>query len=100
MVNHRNKALYPAIMIEYGFLSRNVTNPNRYREIRDTRLKLKAKKDPMQLPYKIVLNSAYGSFKDKYNPLYDPRMANNICVAGQLLLLDLAEKIEKYGKLI
>jgi hypothetical protein len=100
MENRRKGALYPAIMIEYGFLSRNVSTPKRYLEIRDTRLELKAKKDPMQLPYKIVLNSTFGASKDQYNPLFDPRMANNICVAGQLLLLDLIEKIEKYGKLI
>lgn len=38
--------------------------------------------------------------KDQYNPLYDPLMANNVCLAGQLLLLDLIEKIEPYCKLI
>jgi DNA polymerase elongation subunit (family B) len=49
-------SLYPAIMIEYGFLSRNVAEPDKYKKMRDTRLKLKADKNPMQLPYKIVLN--------------------------------------------
>ena len=49
-------SLYPSIMIEYGFLSRNVSNPALYKEIRDTRLELKRKKDPRQAPYKIVLN--------------------------------------------
>lgn len=93
-------SLYPSIMIEYGFLSRNVSNPSKYKEIRDTRLKLKAEKNPMQLPYKIVLNSTYGASKDKHNDLYDPLMANNVCVGGQLLLLDLIDKIEPYCKLI
>lgn len=32
--------------------------------------------------------------KDKNNPLYDPRQANNVCVFGQLLLLDLMEHLE------
>jgi hypothetical protein len=100
MENCRKGALYPAIMIEYGYLSRNVTNPEKYTEIRDTRLELKAKKDPRQLPYKIVLNSTFGASKDQYNPLFDPLQANNICIAGQLLLLDLIEKIEPYCKLI
>ncbi|MDL5612221.1 hypothetical protein [Bacillus halotolerans] len=93
-------SLYPSIMIEYGYISRNVTNPLKYTEIRDTRLDLKRKKDPKQAPYKIVLNSTYGAMKDQYNPLYDPLMANNVCLAGQLLLLDLIEKIEPYCKLI
>ena len=93
-------SMYPSIMIEYGFVSRNVDNIDKYRQIRDTRLKLKAEKNPMQAPYKIVLNSTFGASKDKYNPLYDPLMANNICVAGQLLLLDLIEKLEPHCKLI
>lgn len=91
---------YPALMIEYDFISRNISNPAKYREIRDTRLKLKAEKNPMQQPYKIVLNSTYGAMKDKNNSLFDPRQANNVCVGGQLLLLDLIEMLEGHCQLI
>lgn len=91
---------YPALMIEYGFLSRNVVDPNKYRQIRDKRIRLKKEKKPMQQPYKIVLNSTYGAMKDKYNALYDPLQANNVCVGGQLLLLDLIEKLEPLCKVI
>jgi hypothetical protein len=91
-------SLYPSIMIEYGYLSRNVPDMDSYRRIRDTRLELKKAKNPMQLPYKIVLNSTYGAMKDKFNQLFDPLMANNVCVTGQILLLDLIDKIEqKFG---
>ncbi|MEK4824485.1 hypothetical protein NSS71_07995 [Niallia sp. FSL W8-0951] len=93
-------SLYPSLMIEYGYISRNVNEPNKFREIRDKRLELKAKKDPRQLPMKIVINANYGAMKDQYNPLYDPLMSNNVCLAGQLLLLDLIEKVEPYAKLI
>lgn len=91
---------YPALMIEYGFGSRNMANPDKYREIRDLRIKYKHDKNPMQAPLKIVLNSTYGAMKDKYNALYDPRQANNVCVGGQLLLLDLIEKLERHCELI
>ena len=87
-------SLYPSIMIEYGFLSRNVNDRSKYKQIRDERLRLKALKDPKQLPMKIVLNSTYGASKDKYNGLFDPLMANNVCITGQLLLLDLIDKLE------
>ncbi|MGL5717265.1 MAG: hypothetical protein ACRCX2_29910 [Paraclostridium sp.] len=40
-------------------------------------------------------NSTYGASKDKFNNLYDPLMANNVCITGQLLLVDLLEKLEK-----
>lgn len=91
---------YPALMIEYGFLSRNIKKPSKYKEIRDQRLEFKKQGDKRHEPLKIVLNSTYGAMKDKYNQLYDPRQANNVCVGGQLLLLDLIEKLENHCQLI
>lgn len=91
---------YPALMIEYDWISRNIADPTKFRKIRDTRLKLKAEKNPMQQPYKIVLNSTYGAMKDPNNAMYDPRQVNCVCVGGQLLLLDLIEKLEEFCELI
>lgn len=99
-INADVASFYPSLMIEYDFASRNISNPKKYAEIYKERLRLKALKDPKQAPYKIVLNSTYGAMKDKYNQLYDPRQANNVCVAGQLMLLDLIEKLEPYAKII
>ena len=91
---------YPAMMIEYDLLSRNVSDRNAYRKIRDERIRLKGLKDPREYPRKIVLNSTFGAQKDQYNPLYDPLKANEICIYGQLLLVDLIEKLEPHVKLI
>jgi hypothetical protein len=87
-------SFYPALMIEYNLLSRNVEDSTKYRLIRDERLRLKAEKNPMAGPLKIVLNGTFGASKDKYNPLFDPRQANCVCIGGQLLLLDLIEHLE------
>ena len=38
--------------------------------------------------------------KDKNNGLYDPLQANRVCVYGQLLLLDLIEKLEPHCQII
>lgn len=91
---------YPSLMLVYKWLSRNVADPGKYAEIYHTRLKLKAEKNPMQQPYKIVLNSTYGAMKDRHNAMYDPRQANNVCVGGQLLLLDLIERLEDHCDII
>lgn len=91
---------YPALMIEYNYLSRNVRNPDKFREIRDTRLKYKAAKNKREAPLKIVINGTFGSMKDKYNGLYDPLQANNVCIGGMTLLLDLIEKLEPYCQVI
>lgn len=91
---------YPSLMIKYGYTSRNITDPKKFEEIYNTRLKYKAEKNPLQAPLKLVLNSTYGAMKDKYNNLYDPLQANNVCVGGQLLLLDLIEKLERHCQII
>ena len=92
---------YPSQIIRYDFMTRNSNNPERYTEIYHYRLKLKAEgKKKEQAPYKIVLNGAYGMMKDKYSSAYDPKMANNICINGQLMLTDLLEHLEPYIKLI
>ena len=46
------------------------------------------------------MNGAYGICKDKFSSAYDPRQANNVCVNGQLMLLDLLEHLEPYIILI
>lgn len=93
-------SMYPALIIEYGLMSRNVLSVEKYKQIRDERLRLKAEKNPKQQPLKIVLNATFGTFKDQYNPMFDKRMSNSICISGQLLLVDLIEKIEPYCELI
>lgn len=86
---------YPSMMINYEFLSRNSKTPEKFKEVYDTRVALKkAGKKKEQGPYKIILNSQYGITKDKFSAAYDPVQANNICINGQLLLLDLLEKLE------
>ena len=94
IVNSDVSSFYPAIMIEYNLLSRNIEDPKKFKEIRDSRIKFKKEKNKIEKSLKIVLNSTYGASKDSDNKLYDPRQGNAICVNGQLLLLDLIEKVE------
>lgn len=91
---------YPSLMIRYGFGSRNMSDPKKYEQVYKQRLQYKAEGNPLQAPLKIVLNGTYGAMKDEFNPLYDPRQANNVCVGGQLLLLDLIEKLEPYCDIV
>lgn len=96
-------SMYPSIMIEYDLLSRNCSEQGkkRYKEIYETRIKLKKEgKKKEQAPYKLVLNATYGILKDKNNSMYDPLMANMVCIYGQLFILDLIEKLEKHTEII
>lgn len=93
-------SLYPSLMIRYNLHSRNMKDPQKYVEIYQTRLKYKKEKNPLQLPLKLVLNSTYGVMKDENNDLYDPLQANKVCIYGQMLLLDLMERLEPYCQII
>lgn len=106
---------YPSLMIQYGLLTRNtpdgkdrvhitekaLPDTNKYVQIYKKRLQLKHEgKKKEQAPYKIVLNSTYGITKDSTSAAYDPKQANNICINGQLLLVDLLEKLEDHCQII
>lgn len=99
-INMDVASLYPSLMIRYNLHSRNIKDPQKFVDIYHKRLKYKAEKNPLQAPLKWLLNGTYGCLKDKNNQLYDPLMANNICIFGQLLLLDLMEKLEPYAEII
>ena len=94
------ESYYPCMMVEYKFLSRGVTNPDKFEVILVDRLEMKKNHNPRESPRKIVLNGTFGASKDKWNNLYDPLQANNLCIAGQLLLVDLIEKLEGKCELI
>lgn len=95
--------LYPFLMLTYRLLSRNV--PDEAYEILEYTVKqslvLKAlKKKKEREPFKRFNNIIYGSEGDGTNPMYDPLHRNLVCVFGQILILDLIEKIESFSELI
>lgn len=51
----RQKALYPSLMINEGFVSRKLKNPKDFENMRNRRLTLKKQKDKRQKPLKIVI---------------------------------------------
>ena len=93
-------AYYPSLKLLFNFQSRNISDKTKYKQIYDKKPIYKKAKDKKEKSVKLVLNKAYGGLKDKFNNLYDPLMANNVCIAGQLLLLDLIEKIGSNWELI
>lgn len=86
---------YPSMIIQYGYSSRNIPDVDGYKNVYETRMNAKHNGDKATADaLKLVLNTFYGALKNKYNALYDPRMANSICITGQLFLTDLIEKLE------
>lgn len=95
---------YPSLTTGHNYYSRATSQEGkrRYEMMRKESIRLKAFPElkKKRNGYKTCNNKAYGAMKDKYNKLYDPLMANNICVTGQLALLLLIEMLEQHCKLI
>lgn len=86
---------YPSMIIQYGFASRNSPDADAYKDVYVKRMAAKHSGDKVTAnALKLVLNTYFGASKNQYNDLYDPRMANAICITGQLFLTDLIEKLE------
>lgn len=93
--------LYPTLMIRYGLLSRAVEEPERFKNVLETSLRLKREgKKKEREPYKRICNITYGAEGDKFNPMYDPLHRNLVCVFGQVLIIDLLDKIEDLIELL
>lgn len=89
-------AYYPSLQDRYKFGYRNMSKPENFEKIHGENLRMKATGDKVaRLPYKIADNSISGQLKDKNSTLFDPRSNNEITINGQLLLLDLIEKLCK-----
>lgn len=93
-------AYYPSLQLKYKFGYRNMGNPENFEKIHGENLRLKKIDKKARLPYKIADNAISGQLKDLYSPLYDPRDNNAITVNGQLLLLDLIEKLEPHIEML
>lgn len=86
---------YPSYLIAHQRVTRSAKKPEKYKEVYDTRMALKAAgKKKEQAPYKKLLNSLSGAMKDKHNPAYDPCMNNTMVVNCQLMLIMLLEWLE------
>ena len=89
-------SFYPRLMIFHNLLTRNAKYPERFRQIYEKRLELKhAGKKKEQAPLKIVINGTFGITKYEKNPAYDERQGNLICINGELMLIDLINRLEK-----
>lgn len=97
---------YPHIMTEWGYLTRAVPNIQTFKDIMELRLKYKHAKNPLQQPLKIVINGSYGQSgagkeldSGDYkilSPMFDPRRMREVCINGQLMLLQLIEDLERF----
>ena len=87
-------SMYPTIMIQYGYASRNIPSFDIYKDVYERRMKAKQDGDKaVDRTLKLVLNTKFGCMGSKYNDLYDPLMCRSVCITGQLFLTSLAVEL-------
>ncbi len=92
--NRDVSSLYPSLIIEYNYLSRNVESPEFFKQTKDIRIKAKHEGDTETAnTLKLPLNIVSGATEQPYNDLYDPRQARSMRITGQMFLTELAVKL-------
>lgn len=91
-------SMYPSMILVNGWYPSTVgpAFTEVYRRIVDQRLHAKATGDTVtNESLKIVINSIFGKFGNRYSAFYDPKLLLQTTVTGQLSLLMLIEWIEQ-----
>lgn len=91
---------YPYLMVNNNWVTRNTMFPERVIRIINRRVELKRVKDPQQQILKIVINSLYGVLKAETSAVCDAVLSNNVCVNGQLALVNLVLRLSHVSTLI
>lgn len=102
LFNFDVSSYYPSMIIMFNFMSRSVPEKNKplYKKIRDDRFVYKKLGNSLANAYKLILNTLFGAMGYIYNKLYDLKMNRQVCITGQLLLIDLLEKLKPHISLV
>ena len=87
-------SMYPSIICKLNALD-DATKI--YNEIREERLRIKKTDKVRAGALKLILNSVYGNFKNKYSTLYNPRASATVCIYGQIALFKLCTALHDAG---
>jgi len=92
--NRDVSSLYPTIIEEYQYLSRNVADPELYYQMRKDRITAKHSGDKQTAKdLKLPLNTVSGAQENKFNDLYDPLPTRSLRISGQLFLTVLTMRL-------
>ena len=95
----RNKdvgSLYPNSMINFGYCSRSMRDPEAYVKLVKKRLGYKKAGDKKRAnALKLVVNTVYGAMLNLYNDLADRWAGRSVCISNQLAMTVLIVQLAK-----
>lgn len=92
---HKDVAsMYPSSIVHLNALGEAT---EKYDQMRRERVAIKHS-DPVKAgALKLILNSVYGNFKNRYSALNNPRASATVCIYGQIALFSLCRELSKAG---
>lgn len=99
LINQDVASLYPNSMINFGYCSRSMADPEAYEKLVQKRLGYKHAGDKEKAgALKLVVNTVYGAMLNVYNDLADRWAGRSVCISNQLamtvLIVQLAQNCE------
>lgn len=99
IINQDVGSLYPNSMINFGYCSRSMKDPEAYVKLVKKRLGYKKAGDKLRAnALKLVVNTVYGAMLNLYNDLADRWAGRSVCISNQLamtvLIVQLAQQCE------
>ena len=99
IINQDVASLYPNSMINFGYTSRSMKDPDAYRKLVERRLGYKHAGDKKKAnSLKLIINTCYGAMLSKGNGLNDRLGGRSVCITNQLamsiLIADLCKECE------
>lgn len=101
IVNQDVGSLYPNSMINFGYCSRSMKDPEAYVKLVKKRLAYKKAGDKMRAnALKLVVNTVYGAMLNLYNDLADRWAGRSVCISNQLAMMMLITQLAEQCKTI
>ena len=99
IINQDVASLYPNSMLNFGYCSRGMEDPEAYRKLVERRLEYKHSGDKLRSnALKLPINTTYGAMLNNHNDLADRKAGRSVCISNQLaitmLIVALARECE------
>ena len=87
IINQDVASLYPNSMLNFGYCSRAMEDPEAYRKLVERRLGYKHSGDKLRSnAHKLPINTTYGAMLNQYNDLADRWAGRSVCISNQLAM--------------
>lgn len=101
IINQDVGSLYPNSMINFGYCSRSMADPDAYVRLVERRLGYKHNGDKKRAnALKLVVNTVYGAMLNFYNDLADRWAGRSVCISNQLAITMLIVQLARMCKTI